>query len=78
MIGVLENAGGVRKEALEQAGSINNYEEVFNEAMEALLSGANSQIIASFDVFAAYPDLQEVLNNVGQNNQDLLDSISSE
>ena len=64
--------------ALDEAGAVNEYDEVFTEAMVNLLEGSNRQIVASFDVFSAYPDLQDILNRIGENNQSLIDAISSQ
>ena len=63
--------------ALAEAGAINNYQEAFDEAMLALLTGSNKQILASMEDFNDYPNLQSILNEIGLNNQALIDSISS-
>ncbi len=62
--------------ALLEAGDVNNYDEVFREAMLILLQGANDEITAQFNLFSDQPGLQNILNTVGEANQDLIESIS--
>lgn len=64
--------------ALADAGAVNEYDETFEEAMLSLLQGGNRQIMASMDTFEAFPELQDILNEIGFNNQQLIESISSE
>lgn len=63
---------------LVAAGSNNNYEEVFEEAILSLLVGSNKQILDSLELFNAYPLLQDTLNEVGLRNETLIKSIAGE
>ena len=63
--------------ALAAATETNEFNETFEEAMVILLNGANDEITAQFSKFADYPDLQAILNKVGETNNQLLESISS-
>lgn len=64
-------------EELSSARSLNDFDEVFSDAMLTLLEAANQQIIQSFDSFSEYQALQTLLNDIGSNNQLLIESISS-
>ncbi len=63
--------------ALEKADETNEFDETFNEAMLILLEGANDEISKQYSKFSDHPDLQNILDKVGQTNQVLIDSISS-
>jgi len=64
--------------ALTEAGASNKYGDVFTEAVELLLEEANNQIAASFSTFSAYPDLQAILNETGENNKLLLEAVANQ
>lgn len=63
---------------LTNAAQINEYDEVFESAMLTLLTTINEEIVTVFDKFSSYPDLQEIMNEVGANNKVLIDSLTTQ